>query len=90
MAALHSWLWREETPCSAAKTQEIDGRRIGQSVGQWVSRTWSVPPAQPRGMLVMRKGSGLCTQHCPLKENTAAAKPAKLHENKTMNRHEIF
>lgn len=63
-----------------------------QELGGWqVPWVWSVPPAGLWVWLLMGKGSWLYTQHLLLEENTATAKPpAKLHENKTMNRLEIF
>lgn len=56
-------------------------------------RSWdgSVPPAQPWGLFMMRKGSRLCSQRPLPKESTATANfPGKLHENKTINKLEIL
>lgn len=67
-----------------------EGNRDEQSGGWQVPWVWSVPPAL-WGWLLMGKGSRMYTKHLLLEENMATATPpAKPHENKTMNRLEIF
>lgn len=82
--------WQEELICRAQRAQGKSRSEVGSQLGP---RSWdgSVPPAQPWGLLLMSKGSRLCSQHPLPQENTATENfPAKLHENKTINKHEIL
>lgn len=89
MAALHWCQWQEEPTCSAAR--RTDKNKHGRASGWQVPWIWSVPLAQPRRRLWWEKAAAGGTQRLPLKENTTPAEsPAKLRENKTMNRLEIF
>lgn len=90
MAALCQCPWQEEPTGRAAESSGISQEwRWAVSCCQVLP--WVCASSTALGLLLMRKGSSLCSQHPLTKENTAAAKfPAILHENKTINTLEIL